>query len=148
MLKTPQSALARQRKIIARLARIRRAAAEFMVYGRLVDEVRFTAEQPLREYTMNYLWRPENWIDKVHMPDIHGTVWQNNSGTAHAMFVANAAAVERKVSFKLPCKGLSPVAIRDTADVRYCERNDIGELVLPAHGIAFLTNGKNVERNR
>ena len=139
---------ARQQKIIARLARIRRAAAEFMVYGRLVDEVRFTTEQPLREYPMKYLWRPEKWVDKVHMPDVHGTVWKNNEGTTHAVFVANAAAVERKVSFRLPCKGLSAVIAHDTADVRYGERNGIGELVLPAHGIAFLTNGKNIERNR
>ena len=97
---------------------------------------------------MKYLWRPEKWVDKVHMPDIHGTVWKNNDGTAHAVVVANAVAVERKVSFKLPCKGLSPVTTHDAADVRYIERNGIGELVLPAHGIAFLTNGKNMERNR
>ena len=129
---------ARQQGIIARLARIRRATAEFMVYGRLVDEVRFTEKPPVREYRMNYLWRPTEWIDKVHMSDIHGTVWKNNEGTAYAVVVANATSSERQVSFRLPCAGFAPVKTPETDCVGYSETNGLGKFVLPPHGIAFL----------
>ena len=109
-----------------------------MIYGSLVDEVRFTENPPVREYSMNYLWRPSNWIDKVHMPDIHGTVWKNNEGTASAVVVANATSSERQVSFRLPCTGFAPVKISETDCVGYREADGLGKLVLPPHGIAFL----------
>ena len=132
---------ARQQRIIARLARSRRAAAEFMVYGSLVDEVRFVEKPPVREYRMNYLWRPSEWIDKVHMPDIHGTVWRDAAGARCAVFIANAAADARRVRFKLPCRGLKPVAMAETEGVSYVEKGNTGELSLPPHGIAFLKAG-------
>lgn len=129
---------ARQQGIIARLARVRRAAEEFMVYGSLVDEVRFIDEPPTREYAMNYLWRPREWIDKVHMPDLHGMVWHSRSGTSCAVFVANASAEARRVRFRAPCSRLKPVVLAETAGVSYSESGDVGEVGLPPHGIAFL----------
>lgn len=129
---------ARQQGVIARLAKIRRAAAEFMVYGQLVDDVRFVKQLPVREYKMNYLWRPKEWIDKVHMPDLHGTVWRDLSGKACAVFVANAADTKRCVKFNLPCSGLKPVEIPETAGVEFSEVGGMGELLLPPNSIAFL----------
>ena len=109
-----------------------------MVYGSLVDEVRFIDEPPTREYAMNYLWRPREWIDKVHMPDQHGMVWHSRSGTSCAVFVANASAEARRVRFRAPCSGLKPVVLAETAGVSYSESGDVGEVALPPHGIAFL----------
>ena len=128
----------RQRGITARLARIRRAAAEFLVYGSLMDKVRFSPPPPVREYRMNYLWRPSTWIDKVHMPEIHGTVWRDLSGRACAVFVANATGDSRRIGFRPPCAGLTPVELPETSGVRYTESGGVGELTLPPHGIAFL----------
>ena len=129
---------ARQQGIIARLARIRRAAEEFMVYGSLVDEVRFLNEPPVREYAMKYLWRPKEWIDKVHMSDLHGMVWRSRSGKSCAAFVANATAGARRVRFRVPCGGLKSVEMPETAGVSYSEIDGVGELELPPHGIAYL----------
>ena len=139
---------AAQRNLILRVAKIRRAAEAFMVYGSLADEVRFAEPPPVREYRMNYLWRPNTWIDKVHMPDLHGTVWRDVSGTKSAVFAANATASSRRVKFRLPCRGLKAVELPETVGVSYSEVDDMGELSLPAHGIAFLTDSKTLKGNR
>jgi hypothetical protein len=72
------------------------------------------------------------------MPDIHGTVWKTNEGTAYAVVVANATATERQVSFRLPCTGFASVKTPETDRVGYSEAGGLGKLVLPPHGIAFL----------
>ena len=133
---------ARQREMIARLAAIRRAAADYMVYGSLDGEVRFAEPPKDREYKMNYLWRPTTWIEKVHQPDLHGTVWTSRKDGSRAIFVANASAEARTVSFRLPAGGFKVVQLAETAGVRYSEKNGIGTVVLPKLGIAFLRNGK------
>jgi hypothetical protein len=133
-----ESRFARQRNIIARVARIRRAAEDYMVYGSLDDEVRFAALPRSREYAMNYLWRPSTWIGKVHQPDLHGTVWTSRKDGSRAMFIANATPRERKVSFRLPSRGFRPVSMPETDGCSYSESSDVGNIVLPPHGIAFL----------
>ncbi len=128
----------RQRNMIARLAKIRRAAEDYMVYGSLDGEVRFTEPPKEREYAMNYLWRPANWPSKVHQADLHGTVWTSRKDGSRAMLVANATPHERRVSFRLPCRGFKTVELKETSGCTYSESANVGSLVLPPHGIAFL----------
>ena len=128
----------RQREMIARLAAIRRAAADYMVYGSLDGEVRFAAPPKDREYKMNYLWRPTTWIEKVHQPDLHGTVWTSRKDGSRAIFIANASAEARTVSFRLPAKGFKVVSLSETSSVQYSEKNGIGTVILPKLGIAYL----------
>ena len=129
---------ASQRSVIARLAKIRRAAADYMVYGSLDGEVDFVEKPQVHEYKMNYLWRPTTWIDKVHQSDLHGTVWTSRKDSSRAIFVANAARSVRTVSFRLPAGGFKVVSLPETDGVSYSEKGGIGTLVLPGSGIAFL----------
>ena len=129
---------ASQRSVIARLAKIRRAAADYMVYGSLDGEVDFVEKPQVHEYKMNYLWRPTTWIDKVHQSDLHGTVWTSRKDSSRAIFVANAARSVRTVSFRLPACGFEVVSLPETDGVSYSEKGGIGTLVLPGSGIAFL----------
>ena len=132
----------RQRGVISRLARIRRELADFMVYGRLVDEVRFADPPQIREYRMNHLWRPETWIDRVHMPDLHGTVWNSMDGSAVAAVVANASGKARSVRFRMPAKGMRLMAVPGAEGAAFSESDGTGALELPPDGIAVLTNRK------
>ena len=129
---------ASQRSVIARLAKIRRAAADYMVYGSLDGEVDFVEKPQVHEYKMNYLWRPTTWIDKVHQSDLHGTVWTSRKDGSRAIFVANAARSARTVSFRLPAGGFKVVPLPETTGVLYSDKDGIGTLVLPGSGIAFL----------
>ena len=129
---------ARQRNLIARLAKLRRAGEDYMVYGSLDGEVRFAEPAKDREYSLKFLWRPSTWIDKVHQPDLHGTVWTSRKDGSRAVFIANATANARTVSFKLPCGGFAPVTLPETAGVKYSESDGFGRVALPPHGIAFL----------
>jgi hypothetical protein len=137
-----ENKFSRQREIVALVAKVRRAAADYMVYGSLDDEVRFTDSPVIREYKMNYLWRPSAWIDKVHQSDLHGTVWTSRKDASRAVVVASAAESWRRVSFRLPCRGLKRVELPETAGVGYSEDGDVGTLVLPPRGIAFLKSGE------
>ena len=130
----------RQRETVARLAKIRRAAADYVVYGSLDGEMDFLEKPQVREYRMNYLWRPSTWIEKVRQSDLHSSVWTSRKDGSMAVFVANAAETERIVRFKLPCKGLEAVKLPETAGACYAESGDVGTLRLPARGIAFLSN--------
>lgn len=131
---------ARQQRVVARLARIRRSLADFMVYGRLEDEVRFVEAPPVREYRMNYLWRPSNWIDKVHMPDLHGAVWRSSGGVMAV--IANASGKARSVKFKLPAKDMRLVEIPGADGVIFSAAGGLGKLDLPPYGIAVVMNTK------
>ena len=133
---------ARQQGIIARLAGIRRSLADFMVYGRLEDEVRFVDAPKVREYGMNYLWRPKEWPEKVHMPELHGTVWRGADGLSVAAVVANAGEKPRRVRFRVPAKGMKLVAMPGAEGASFAESDGIGELYLPPNGIAAVMNGK------
>ena len=133
---------ARQQGVIARLARLRRALADFMVYGRLEDEVRFADPPPEREYRMNYLWRPNEWIDKVHMPDLHGTVWRNADGDAVMAVVANASDRVRGVKFRLPAKDMRLVEFPGADGAVFSVAAGHGKIDLPPYGIAVVMNTK------
>ena len=142
------SKFSRQQRVVARLARIRRVLADFMVYGRLEDEVRFVEAPPVREYRMNYLWRPSNWIDKVHMPDLHGTVWRSVEEEAVMVLIANASGRARCVKFKLPAKDLRLVEIPGTEGAIFSTTDGLGILDLPPYGIAVVMNTKSTKGAR
>jgi hypothetical protein len=133
-----ESRFNRQREMIVRLAKIRRVAEDYMVYGMLEDEVRFTDPLKEKEYPMNYLWRPTAWPSKVHMYDLHGTVWKSRKDGSRAIVVANASSNERKVSFRLPCNGFKVVDMEETSGCVYSEFENNGTLFMKPHGIAFL----------
>ena len=134
----------RQRDCLARCARTRRAAAEFMVYGTLEDELRFVGEpQPSDSFTMHTIWHVYDY--HYVLPTVTGTVWKNTADDATGVIVANAASKVQTIRFRLPAIGLA--VAQHSSDVGatpvYDEQGSIGTLTLPPCSTVFLrTRGK------
>jgi hypothetical protein len=125
-----------QRELLGRTARVRREAEEFMVYGTLEGEVDFMEKPQIREVRLKDVWRTRHRVAK--MPDIYGTVWKNLERTATAVTVGSARDSTTVLRFRVPVKGLRLIESPSTAGARYVECDDVGELTLPAFGLAFL----------
>ena len=125
-----------QQECIACLARIRRAAADFMVYGTLEDELRFMEEIPVETFGLKSVWR--GYTEKLHLPVVMGTVWKDLSGSRMAVIAANASDVPRKVRIRLPVPGLRVVPVAGTETAKLSESGECGILELPPASAAFL----------
>jgi hypothetical protein len=125
-----------QRELLGRTARVRREAEECMVYGTLEGEVDFMEKPQIREVRLKDVWRARHRVAK--MPDIYGTVWKNLERTATAVTVGSARDSTTVLRFRVPAKGLRLIESPSTAGARYVECDDVGELTLPAFGLAFL----------
>ncbi len=134
---------ARQRDCLARCARTRREAAEFMVYGTLEDEIRLVGgPQPSDRFTMHSIWRTYDY--HYELPTVTGTVWRNAAGDATGVIVANAASKVQTVRFRLPAKGLAVAQHSSDAGAApvYREAEGVGTLALPPCSTVFLRTGK------
>ena len=118
-----------KQKLLGMLARVRRTAAEFMIYGTLEDEVRFTDAPPPEEFEIKALWRDTKRI--FTLPTVMGTVWRNLEKTATALIVANATDKPHTVRFRLPAHGFALQRISGMEDAAYREENDVGVITLP-----------------
>ena len=72
------------------------AAKEFLVYGRLVDEVR--PDDPVPR--ARQLWH-RNRPHEASVPAVMGTVWVDARGERVAAFVVNASGAAQRVAFSL-----------------------------------------------
>ena len=98
---------------IAAMARIRMAAADFLVYGHLEDELRLLDAPP----SVTVEWRKtrvkkgpsEPPPTRVELPAVIGTVWRDVRGERKAVFAVNISEAERTVRFT--CKG-KPAVMR------------------------------------
>lgn len=127
---------ARQQKYIGDIARFRRCARKFMVYGFLDNEVRMLDEQKKIPCKVEQIWRPQYsavWM----MPDVFGTVWTNLDG-ATAVIVANAASEKRTVRFKSPAPALRVRSVEGFAAPDMKNEDGVVTLGVPPRGFAFL----------
>lgn len=88
-------------------ARVRMAAADFLVYGHLEDELRPLDAVP----TVRLAWlspmrprpgKPAPYPDGVEMPAVFGTVWRDVTGTRKAVLLANRSDKVQTVRFRMP----------------------------------------------
>ena len=131
------SEFARQQKYIGDIARFRRAAKKFMVYGFLDNEVRFLEEQAKTPCKVEQVWRPQysvNWM----MPDVFGTIWKDVEEVATAVVLANAANEPRTVRFKAVAKDLELQNLGGFANAAMENVDGVVSLTLPPRGFAFL----------
>ena len=126
----------RQRELIARTARLRRAAAEFMIYGTLEGELPFIEKPVERDFRLDHVWRTTTRT--IRMPEVFGTVWKNLDGTATAIVAGNASGKTATLRFTLPAVGFKVVNAPGTAKVTYREESGVGTLEIPPRGLAFL----------
>ena len=127
---------ASKQKCLGMLARARRAAAEFMVYGTLEDELRFTEKPPQTVFDMNPLWRGKPF--KFTLPAVTGTFWRNLDRTGAAIVAANASDQAQTVRFRLPCRGFALQRLPGTMAAEYREEGGVGVLALPPASPAYL----------
>ena len=130
------SEFAEKQELLGMLARVRRAAAEFMVYGTLEDEVRFVEAPPRGKFEIKALWQDTKRT--FTLPTVTGTVWRNLAGTATALVVANASDESQTIRFRIPMRGFSLQPISNVLVGSYCEEGDIGVLTLPPATVAYL----------
>ncbi len=126
----------RPRELIARTARLRRAAAEFMIYGTLEGEIPFIEKPTERDFRLEHVWRTT--VRTIRMPEVFGTVWKNLDGTATAIVAGNASGETATLRFTLPAVGFKVVNAPGTAKVAYREEDGVGTLEIPPRGLAFL----------
>ena len=131
------SEFSRQQKYIGDIARFRRAAKKFMVYGFLDNEVRMLDEQKFTDCRVEQVWRPQ-YSALWQMPDVFGTIWQDVDGKSTAVVLANAAGVPRTVRFKAPASGLAVQRIEGLALPSAGDCGATVSLTVPARGFAFL----------
>ena len=128
---------AERQKFIGMLARIRRAAEDFMIYGKLEDEVRFIDVPPPEKFDLTEIWRDgKSW--KYTLPVVTGTVWRDQKNSAAAIIVANATDKPQSVRFRLPAKGFKVQYIANVATSDYHEDGHAGVLTIPGASAAYL----------
>ena len=128
---------AAKQKCLGMLARARRAAAAFMIYGTLEDELRFTEKPAQIVFEMNPVWRGKPF--KFTLPAVTGTFWRNIDRTGAAIVAANASGMAQTVRFRLPCRGFALQRLSGVPTAEYREEGDFGILALPPASPAFLT---------
>ena len=83
-------------------ARFRERAKEFLAYGHLTGEVKFTDEPA----TFTTSWRKDARITYTgEFPEVMGTVWQNADDTRQAVALANLTDRRQNVAFREPFAG-------------------------------------------
>ena len=127
---------AEKQKLLGLLAHVRRAAAEFMIYGTLEDEVRFMDAPSPGKFEIKALWQDTKRT--FTLPIVMGTVWRNLAGTATALIVANASDSLQTVRFRLPARGFALQHIAGMEDSAYREEGDIGVITLPPSAAVYL----------
>ena len=128
---------ARQQKYIGDIARFRRAAKKYMVYGFLDNEVRFLDEQAKTSCKVEQVWRPQysaNWM----MPDVFGTIWKDVEEVSTAVVLANAANGPRTVRFNAAAKDLALQKLGGFDGAKMDASDGVVSVTLPACGFAFL----------
>ena len=126
-----------QQRLWGRLARIRRAAADFMIYGTLEDELRFAEPPPEKEVVLTHTWTGKT-RSRFSMPTVVGTVWRDRSG-AVGVVAANWTATAQTVRFRPPATGLKPVELKgETPPVFSEDAEGFARLTLAPHQVAFL----------
>ena len=124
-----------KQKCLGMLARVRRAAAEFMIYGTLEDELRFTEKPPQITYDKKAIWQDTS--RKLTLPAVTGTFWRSADG-AVAIIAANASDKPQTVRFRLPAKGFKVQCIASVATSDCHEDGNIGILTIPGASAAYL----------
>ena len=128
---------AAQQRLFGRLARVRRVAADFMVYGSLVDELRFAEPPPEGEVLLTHTWTGKPRA-RFSLPHVFGTVWRDANGDA-AVVAVNWSAASHTVRFRPPAAGLRPQTVKGEVPTIYTEGPDgFATLALPPCAIAFL----------
>ena len=91
----------------ATCARFREEAKEFLAYGHLVGEVRFTKAPA----TFRTSW-PKDRTKALsgEFPEVYGAIWQNVDDTKRAVVLANNTDREQTVSFSEPFAGKATLA--------------------------------------
>ena len=95
-LTAPENAA--KREIVGALCRLRMQHKDFLAYGTLLDEVRFTAPPT----TVHVRWRPR-WVNRgktqeFDAPSVIGNLWRNSSDTETLLFLANISDEEKTVT--------------------------------------------------
>lgn len=87
-----------KRDIVAALCRLRMKNKDFLSYGTLIDEARFSA----RPETVDISWK-SRWVyrgkpQEFKAPCVFGTLWRNPAGTETKLFLANISDREQTVT--------------------------------------------------
>ena len=128
---------AEQQKLWGRLARVRRMAQEFMIYGTLEDELRFAEPPPEGEVTLTHTWTGKTRA-RFPLPVVLGTVWKNQEGTATAIVAANWSDAPQTVRLRLPARGFAIRHVEGEEPPEYRENRGVGVAVLQPNSIAVL----------
>ena len=132
---------AEKQEFLGMLARVRRTAAEFMIYGTLEGDVDFVDSPPPRTVMMKqrlWTWKEGSPLWKLTYPVVMGTVWKNLEGTKTAMVVANSSDKPQTVRFRLPTRGFALQKLPGVTAAEYREEGDFGVLVLPPASPAMI----------
>ena len=128
-------------EILRRVARIRKAAAAFLKYGSLEDELRLLGDAGTRR--VDWLGADgDQWGKRfsADMPDVFGTVWSDVSGTRSAVCAVNICDTPRTIRFKsIFSTHPQLLAVEGENKAEMNEDGDILSLELPPLGIAVLT---------
>ena len=127
---------AEQAAYVGAIARCRRTAREFLLFGELVGEARLLEPVPAREFDVVNVWRPERNCH-VTMDVFRSTLWKARDGRL-GLAVVNATAEPMTVRFEIPAAGMAPLAFAGMPRPEYAERDGVATLTLSPRAIAFL----------
>ena len=127
-------------EILRRVARVRKAAKEFLKYGSLEDALRIVDNVPF----FHIEWQGADGEQcgktfSADLPEVFGTVWRDSSGSRSAACVVNAADVRRTIRFA-PVFEKDPVLLKVEGE----EPSKLGKdgsllsLEIPPQGLALL----------
>ena len=133
-----------QSDIIHTLARVRTAAAEFLAYGQLEDELRFASPVGQVKYVFSPT-RPHRRPNPVaiEFPAVVGTAWKTVDGRKYAIFAANVSSQRQDFRFHLPsalAKGAMLKALPDQPGIEFSAEGPVGKLSLPPQAIAWVVS--------
>ena len=132
--------------VIGALARARMAAADFLVYGHLEDELR-PLDPPQK---MKRRWspprkarpgRPAPEPVEIEVPSVAGAVWRDVDCTRRAVFAANVSEAAQTVRFRMPkgCGKAALLALPGQPAPDFSEADGVVTLALPPGAFAGVS---------
>ena len=131
---------------VAALARVRMAAADFLVYGHLEDELR--PIDPPQKTVLPWCSprRPRNGKNALQplmleQPAVMGTVWRDVDDSRKAVFAANVSDSAQTVRFRMP-QGCGNAAVFDLpgfAAPKFSESDGVVTLTIDPDGFVGVT---------
>ena len=90
--------MAAKREIVGALCRLRMKHRDFLAYGTLLDEARFSASPSKVRLCLQPRWVARGEKQEFDAPAVIGNLWRNSAGTDVKLFLSNISDAEQTVT--------------------------------------------------